>query len=318
MRNRVAWKEALAGSLLGIALLTAACEQAGAPVPRLRAVGRVLDERAQPLAGVVVTDMRHSVLSDAQGRFSFRITASRLRFLKPGYRPQVVAHQAEKPIRVKLLRRVESQAVRLYRSSGQATYRYLEDYLAKVSRVAVAETLTELKVADVLLLLTPQRNLARETGRVLDWVKGGGRLIVCGEWGGYAEADMETLNALTRPAGIVFTGSTLKDPAASDFRLEASVVDLPPHQNMTLLMFGATALKVRAPARAIVRLGGPVYSIQSTANGGVAAAVAPWGAGKIFALGDSSLWRDDDSSGAGVPNAELSGHQQFLQALLEW
>jgi hypothetical protein len=270
------------------------------------------------IPGAVVFDAHRSVLSDDRGRFSLPVAASRLRFIKPGFRSGSLDAVSEKQISIRLLPFSSVPTVALYAPPREGGYTRLAGQLDALGKLVSLQSLRDLKAVDVLMLLNPDLVSTGPPARLLDWIHAGGRLIVCGEWGGYAATNLSVLNALTGPTGIAFTGGTVRDPALPEFSLSVPSFELPPAGDAALTFRGATSLDIRPPARAIVTLKPPVYSIQALPASVVLAAVAPWGAGKLFAVGDTSLWRDDESGALGFAEAELRGHEQFLQALVEW
>ncbi|MOA37386.1 hypothetical protein D3C78_1589730 [compost metagenome] len=50
----------------------------------------------------------------------------------------------------------------------------------------------------------------------------------------------------------------------------------------------------------------------------VVAAVGASALGKVFALGDSSLWLDEDSGGHGSPNWRRGANLKLAKALMVW
>ena len=40
--------------------------------------------------------------------------------------------------------------------------------------------------------------------------------------------------------------------------------------------------------------------------------------GKVFAIGDSSLWMDEDSDGSGTPNVARGANARLASALMAW
>lgn len=301
-----------------VLISTSGCVQSLLPVSGVTLFGRVLDRSGIPLSGVVVTDLSRSTLSDRQGRFFLASVARELYFSKPGFRGRSVQLFSEKAVRVSLLPENPEVVVGIHSPQAEASYNGLREALREVGEILNTDALDQINRLDVLILLAPDSTACTRAGDVLAWVRRGGRLIICGEWGGYPGVDADRLNDFVRPVGIRYLGNTLRDPLAPDFRLRGASVTHLPVDDVRVSFFGATGLEVRSPARAFVSVGSGVYSIQSLSPPAVIAAVAPWGLGKVFALGDTSLWRDEDSSGAGVANVYLPGHLQFLRALLEW
>lgn len=282
--------------------------------------GRVCDEAGQPLPGAVVTDGAVSTLTDDAGRYRLAVRHAEITVIKPQYLSgRWTAEAGTQPLRTLVSRPgVPTLAIDGRASSGG---------LSEVTRTVAAWgglvpwPGTSLSRLDILLLITPQRWRAEEIRQVGRWVQAGGRLIVCGEWAGYPGLDLATVHALIRPAGITFTGGTLKatTPEAFTFRVPrpawASLATALGGEPVVL--FGAAELGLSAEARPVL-VAPQGYVVLSARPAPVLAAVGPCGAGKVFVIGDSSLWRDEASGDDGRSNFSVAGNQRLLRALLGW
>ena len=314
--------ETLWGALLpcGLALWLAGCGWWEGDRPRFVVTGSLIDGVGQPVAGAVITDGAAATLSDDQGRYRLGVRRETLAVSKPrcprvswepvpGEQPARTLAAREHPVRVGVDPR-----------GDQAAFRGLGELLARTARLAEWPGGSP-GALDVLLLVTPRGWSGADVGAVLRWVRSGGRLILCGEWGGYAGQDVETMRALAEPAGVEVVGGTVRTAAEDDFVVQVS---RPAFQGLAtalggrpVTLIGATELSVGGEARPLL-VAPRGYVVLAEVGSRVVAAVGPLGLGKIIVLGDSSLWLDEDSTGSGQANIALGGNSRLLEALLVW
>ena len=317
-------------AVLALALVTG-CGASGDPQPLFTVSGRVLDEAGHGLPGAVVTDGQASALSDEAGRYTLGMFAKALTVTKPGFLAAHAAIEAgDTPVsrltahpedtQVGLDTRISSHFSGL--RSALSTAATVKDYPA-----------TPLANLDVLVLVTPTGVSISERQALARWVHAGGRLVMAGEWGGYPNQDLEFMNALASPAGITFTGATVKgiDAAtqapvwdsksaiASASLAKLAAVGAPTDQ---VYLYSTGALALAAPARAVLQSDPKAYSVLGDSSNRqgtqTLAAVGATGAGKVFALADSSLWSDEDSDGDGTPNIQRGANARLAGALVKW
>lgn len=300
----------------------AGCGLFGGPQPIFTARGRVVDPEGRAVPGAVVSDGRGSVLTDEGGRFALAVYERALAAAKPGYAVMRAEAPDDRELEIRLAKRAAAEDVAL---DGRWAGRALGGLRAALAEAAdgLAEYPgTSLAKLEVLVMVTPGAVPASERAAIAAWVRDGGRLILCGEWGGFPDQDLAALNDLAGPAGLAFTGSTVKPLAGTDLALSvpratpaslgALVGDAP------ITLYAATDLEVRGAARPILASGPKAYAVLATGGAPVLAAVGPSGLGKVFAIGDSSLWRDEDSEGLGVPNVGHGGNAKLAAALMGW
>lgn len=322
------------GGWLLIAALLVSCGTSGPEQPLFTVNGRVLDDKGQPLGGVVVTDDKWSAITDEAGRYSLAVFGTALTARKPGratvhfqvadgLAPVTRMGPGPQTVNVAIDTRTSGSDVAGLRAAIATSATHLYDYPA-----------TDTGAVDVLVLITPGNLSQTEIGNLNDWVHGGGRLILCGEWGGYPSENLDVLNALAEPAGITFTGATVKALEATTGTENWNSVSAIAPQSLAKLaagdgsgdqnvyLFSTTALGLTPPARAVLQSSSKAYSVLGLSSGHsgqqVLAAVGAYGEGKVFGLGDSSLWKDEDSDGAGVPNIQHGANARFVGALLRW
>jgi hypothetical protein len=308
------------------ALLLAGCGWGGPPQPLFTVGGRVLDANDQPVAGAVVTDGNGSVITEENGRYSLPVFSTHLTITKPGMATvRFDVDKGDSPT-TRLSARASAPRVGL-------DTRWITEGLTGL-RTALGEDLlaypaSSLGGLDVLVMLTPGYLKQDELDALARWVRGGGRLVLAGEWGGYPAQNVDTLNALAQPAGITFTGATVKIAIGPDDEegLSSSAAIAPASlaqlagTDQPVYMFTTTSLALASPARAMLQSDKRAYSVLATSNrlsSQVLAAVGAVGSGKVFAIGDSSLWLDEDSDGSGTPNVARGANARLASALMAW
>ncbi|MEB3330126.1 MAG: DUF4350 domain-containing protein [Candidatus Sericytochromatia bacterium] len=305
---------------VGVGLLVAACGLWDPTGPRFVITGSLVDDEGRAIACAVVSDGEASTLTDDRGRYRLGLRGEAVTASKPLHASlSWVPDPGAQPTRT-LDRSARLPAVAFSTQEGAAGFRGLASHVARGGRVFPWPG-TGLNALDALLLVTPRGWTAAEVRAVLDWVRRGGRLILCGEWGGYAGQDPETMRALAAPAGVDVTGGTVRTAAEDAF---AVTVPRPSWQALAaslggqpVTLFGAADLALSGEARPllIARRG---YVVLAVGTPRVLAAVAPLGYGKVMVIGDSSLWRDEASLGGGQANIALGGNGPLLEALLVW
>jgi hypothetical protein len=309
-----------------VALTLAACGWGGAPQPLFTAQGVVQDAEGKPIAGAVVSDGQVGVLTDEKGRYSIGLFDTTLHVNKPGFvsttleadptlAPQVSLRASDTKPRVAIDVRWVGD-----RMTDFGTALKQDGFSVK------AYPATPLSQIDVLMLVTPGSLPMDEVNALRGWLKGGGRLVLCGEWGGYPAQDLDLLNTLSEDAGITFTGATVKltqaDPDGAEW-MSIKGISPPSFGSIVgtdaLHLYTATSLSLSAPAQPIFATDSRAYSVLAARTGSqIVGAVGANGQGKVFALGDSSLWLDEDSGGFGTPNWKRGANLQLAKAMLEW
>lgn len=319
MRVRSAAGRALFAGLL--ALMSTGCGFFGPPQPIFTAHGRVVDTAGKGVPGAVVTDGQVSAFTDEGGQFSLLVFERVLSVAKPGKSTAMVDVEADVEATITLAARAERPVIAIDSRWASRDLDGLRATLGKVGRVT-SYAGGSLAQADVLVMITPGVLGASEQLAITSWIRGGGRLVLCGEWGGYPDQDLATLNALAEPAGMTFPGATVRNSAVESLELRvgrATPASLAAGMgSAAVTMFAASNLALSGQACPVLTLTTRAYAVLATSTPPVLAAVGPLGLGKVFALGDSSLWRDEDSEGGGTPNVKHGGNARFAQVLVGW
>lgn len=177
----------------------------------------------------------------------------------------------------------------------------------------------------VWLLFAPE--VMPSTAQMLAFVRAGGRLIICGEWGGYSGLRIRELNGLAHGFGLHFNTDLVRylDNAGSQKAEWLSVRNLRPGSPVTL---GVEALNLYqsgslfgiSPIQSLALSPTRTLRIQSTRTPATHHVVmgGAFGAGRVAALADASMWSDDDTDGNGTINFLEAGNRRLLKNLLNW
>ncbi|MFN3429416.1 MAG: DUF4350 domain-containing protein [Candidatus Sericytochromatia bacterium] len=313
-------------ALLAAATALTGCGFTGTPQPLFTARGVVTDTAGKPVPGAVVSDGKVGVLTDENGRYAIGLFETQLRVRKPGFAGATIEASRETTAQVRLGAATQAPRVAIDTRWVGSRMDAFRDHLAEAGVPMKAYPATPLAQIDVLMLVTPGAFRAEELSAVRAWLRAGGRLILCGEWGGYPSQDLDLLNALASDAGITFTGATVKltdaEPAGQEW-LSIKGISPPSLGQLTgsedLHLYTSTSLSLSAPAQPIFSTDRRSYSVLASRTGPqVVGAVGASALGKVFALGDSSLWLDEDSDGAGSPNWRRGANFRLAEALIRW
>ncbi|HEY9721829.1 MAG TPA: DUF4350 domain-containing protein [Oscillatoriaceae cyanobacterium] len=323
MTRTSSWRRGVAISAIVASLW--GCGQAGPLKPLFTTGGLLIDSAGHPIAGAVISDGTVGTLTGDDGRYELAVFHTALTAIKPGYasaRFDAVAGE-EDPIRLQP-RAVQTRVGIDGRGEG-AQLTGLTHYLAGVGFETQPYPQTSLARLDALVIAAPPAMSAQEIAAIQDWIRGGGRLILLGEWGGFPGQSLDTLNALASGSGIQFSGGTVKqagaDADASDW---FSVSGLAPASFAGLVgagpidLYATTSLSLTEGAHAIFDSGPLSYAVLSGLGRQVLGAVGADASGKVFAVGDSSLWLDADSGGTGQPNWQRGANKSLAVAMLSW
>lgn len=311
-------------TFVALAGLLPACGMLGPSEPQLPIEGQVLDRDGQPLPGAVVSDGRASTLTDESGRFAFSAYEPAITAVKPGYRSAAQHADQGRPAAFRLEAAPATVRVGIDRRFAGDRLSGLSAYLAGDGHEVVRYPDRSLSSLDTLVMVTPGALDSQELSRLRTWVRAGGRLILCGEWGGFPAQDLAGLNDLAVDAGIRFTGATVKSSAeatqAEWLRVPGLAMRSLDQQvgGEGLFLFTCTSLAVEGGARPLFQSDRRAYSVMSRLGEQVLGAVGASGFGKVFAIGDSSLWLDEDSEGVGVANWQRGANRRLASVLVQW
>ena len=172
-------------------------------------------------------------------------------------------------------------------------------YGARTDTLRAAPTASYLKGADIYIIVdpdTPQETEkpnyveAKDVKAIADWVKAGGVLVLLGNDVGNSEFDH--FNQLAGAFGIEFKKDSRNKVPGNDFTMGRLVVT-PPHPIFktarNLYLKELSTLQIKSPAK-------PIF----VDNGDTIMAVAKFGKGTVFAVGDPWLY-DEYTDGRKLP-----------------
>jgi len=164
-------------------------------------------------------------------------------------------------------------------------------YGVKTRTLSASPSAQNLKGSDIYIIVDPDTPTetekpnyveAKDVKAISDWVKAGGVLVLMGNDVGNAEFDH--FNQLAGSFGIEFNKDSRNKVPGNDFTMGRLVVT-PPHPIFktarNLYLKELSTLKIKAPAK-------PVY----VDNSDTIMAVAKYGKGTVFAVGDPWLYNE--------------------------
>jgi unsaturated rhamnogalacturonyl hydrolase len=164
-------------------------------------------------------------------------------------------------------------------------------YGAKTETLNAAPTAANLKASSIYIIVDPDTPTetdkpnyveAKDVKAISDWVKSGGVLVLMGNDVGNAEFDH--FNQLAKVFGIEFNKDSRNKVPGNDFTMGRLVVT-PPHPIFktarNLYLKEVSTLKLKSPATAVY-----------TDSGDNIMAVAKFGKGTVFAVGDPWLYNE--------------------------
>ncbi|MEZ0374256.1 MAG: DUF4350 domain-containing protein [Candidatus Sericytochromatia bacterium] len=301
--------------------------------------GRVLDSSGVPLVGATVYDTRQNVTTDAQGRFVLGYATSgdfRLAVSKTGYQPvtRLVTIQADQHQDLgdltlvrktgPLLLGIDSSHAPLGQGSALSRYPGLQSVLS--GQGFQLQTLSsglddQLDSLDTLLILSPSTSFsAAEIGAIQAFVLSGGKLIITGEWAGYAGFDGAAANQLLAPFNLQFGLDTLRE-SGSGFLNISSFQSHPVTAGISQLkLYQSSSVRLSQAGNGDLLARTSPESFQIASNTGAFAVLVAsnYAAGKVIVLGDSSLWSNEDSDGNGVANIDEADNRKLLEQVASW
>jgi hypothetical protein len=203
---------------------------------------------------------------------------------------------------------------------------------------------TALDGYNVLLILDAELAFdPAEIAAIANFVTGGGRLVVLGEWPG--AMNKETVDDLLAGTGVYisFNADTVNDPTDNEGASSSPRIHQFANHPLADGVAGAAfyvgaSLNVAPPAVAIASGDDDSYAALLATTGlhdddsPDAAGLAPqdiypgapivmaysWaGPGSVFVIGDSDLWKDGDNDGDGTDNLDEFDHRQLVRNVFD-
>lgn len=300
--------------------------------------GRVLDNSGAPVAGATVFDTRQSVSTDSAGRFTLGYASGgdiRLAVSKTGFQGlsrsiTVQANQNQDLGDLTLTRR--SGPLRLgfdlsHNSLGSGSsalnaYAGLQSVLTgagyQLSNIG-SDLSNQLDSLDVLMILSPASSFsAEEIGAIEAFVLSGRKLVVTGEWAGFAGFDGGAANQMLAPFKVQFGLDTLRE-SNSGFLNVASFQSHPVTAGLSALkLYQSGSVLLDGSGELLARTGSDSFQIAANTGSFAVVAAATHGSGKVVVVGDSSLWSGEDSDGNGTANLDEGDNRKLLQQIADW
>lgn len=304
--------------------------------------GRVLDNAGRPVAGATVFDARQSVTTDSEGRFQIGYSSAsdvRLAISKSGFQPlsRAVSVQAGQhqdlgdlalspksgPLRLGL--DASHSSLGLAGTAGLSRYAALQTAIGTQGfqvQTVTSGLLDQLDELDVLMILSPSTAFSvEEIGAIQAFVLSGRKLVITGEWAGFTGFDGAAVNQLLSPLNVQFGLDTLRENS-SGFLNVASFQSHPVTNGLTQLkLYQTGSVRLGQATTAgdlIARTSSNSFQIADNSGSFGVVCAAPYGAGKVVLVGDTSLWSSEDSDGNGKANLDEADNRKLLQQLLSW
>ncbi len=304
--------------------------------------GRVLDSNSRPVVGASVFDSRQTVTTDNEGRFQFGYSAAsdvRLAISKAGFQPlsrSISVQSGQHQDLGDLTLATKTGPLRLgldatHSPLGQAGTAGLGPYAGLQSAITATgfqvETLTgnlldQLDNLDVLLILSPASSFSvEEIGAIQAFVLSGRKLIVTGEWAGFAGFNGSAVNQLLMPLNVQFGLDTLRENS-SGFLTVGGFQAHPVTTGLSQLkLYQSGSVRLGASATTgdlIARTSSNSFQIADNSGSFAVICAAAYGAGKVVLVGDTSLWSNEDSDGNGKANLDEADNRKLLTQILSW
>lgn len=279
--------------------------------------GQVIDHLGKPLPQAAVSGAWGAVLTDDRGRFALpaeeagraTIAASGFLSVSQWLKPEATIQLQPRSVR-RLVIDLSHQPL-----GGLGS---LFDGLSTLwrhtgFRVELCDRFPDLSEVEVLVVAAPRWVYAEgQREAIARFVQAGGKLVLLGEWGGFGGYDPDGFNQLAKLFGIRFNHDLIRGPEGSHVQARHwSDHPLAPSR-AGISLWGATSLTVQPPAEAIAFADG--FRVAQSERPAVVA-VALYGAGRVIAVGDSSLW-------TGVTDGTMplleADNRQWAQTVVTW
>lgn len=173
---------------------------------------------------------------------------------------------------------------------------------------------------DLLWLASPELLLSQaQQQALLDFVQAGGKLVLSGEWAGFAHYRQSEFEPLFSHLGLEIRADSLSQAGAA-----LKVEQFRPHFLTTglgaLYLYRSASVLTYQADRTQMLAFAPEQSFrvaQADAVLGVLAS-AHYGLGSVVAVGDTSLWLDQDSDADGISNFQSGANAELWQRILSW
>ncbi|MFN8575895.1 MAG: hypothetical protein U0354_03485 [Candidatus Sericytochromatia bacterium] len=189
---------------------------------------------------------------------------------------------------------------------------------------------------DVLVIASPSQDYSdTEANKIIDFIKQGKKLIVLGEWGGYSNFRVDSVNKIISQGNLKINPDIVKESISTSTVSDSDNIistSITPH----FITNGVSRLSFYSTASVEITNGG-LKSIDSnitkllafnssngfriqTYNKGQFGliGVSTLGLGKVFVSGDSSIFMNTDSNNNKIININESDNKKIIRNILLW
>jgi hypothetical protein len=306
--------------------------------------GRVIDQNGKAISSATVYSSanKQSVSTDNQGRFvlgfvsggAFSLSVSKVGYQSLSRSVTLQTGQKQELGDLSLTRRsgsnqigFDSSHISLGQTSSSALARYqglqntitAQGYQIQNTTSLLSGSMDSL---DALFLMSPSTAFSiEEISSIEAFVRGGGKLIVSGEWAGFAGFNGTAVNEVLVPFGLQFGVDTLRNSSGGFLSIQnfighpvtAGLTRLEIYQGTSLQNLGADS-----NFEFVARSQEDSFRIAANTGAFAVVAVANFGSGKVILVGDTSFWSDEDSDGDGLANLNEADNKRLLEQILSW
>lgn len=285
----------------------------------------------QPVAGAVVSDGLNSALTDSQGAYrldgvapkSMTLTCSKPHY-QTGSQTANVTAQGATGVDFSL---AATPPVAYFDPSVSpgiplAKFQGLQQALQNDGWQIASQAPTQ---GGAWVLVSPSTSMPTATANQLSaFVAQGGKLIVFGEWGGFAGFQNPDTDALVHGYGLHFDPDLVRDPSASNpdwVTVNSFAPNNPAVAGVsTLKLYQACSVFGVGPAEVLAQTGASDYQVEDNAQAKPWAVLVggPFKGGKAIAVGDASAFSDEDTDGNGVSNLSEGDNKRLVTQLFDW
>lgn len=316
--------------------------------------GKVIAETGENLEGVVIQAGTNSALSDSEGKFKVDIsslTKQDINLSKIGYKNlnygslDFNLSEKDKSVgNIKLSKKDNQISIvfdtgkKPFGNEGFNNFSGLSDSLAALGyKVNFEDFSTKQNNDDIdtLVIASPsQEYSSSEIEKISNFIKQGKKLVVLGEWGGYSNFNVNSVNDIIKQANLKINPDVVKETVTSNIiKNDEQIIS----SNLTRHFITKDINKLSFYTSASVEvINGGTQSINSNTsllaynsskgfriqvyNKGQFAFMGSsiLGLGKVIVLGDSSIFMSVDSDLNGSSNIDEFNNRQLLQNILAW
>lgn len=308
-----------------------------------KAVGRVLNQSGQAIAGARVSSGGSIAFTGADGSYA-------LEGLNPGANTLTIAKTGFATATANLTidgqdvpvgdTSLASQGLVVAFENPSQTFDVVSGGATRSVAAALAPLRTALGVAGftiqddatapaIRVVVCPTEAFASPAtvDRLKAFVAAGGKLVLLGEWGGALRYNPEALNRIATPFGLAFHPDLVRSAQNAGqpgwVRVAglsgAMPADVAMPQGITL--FESSSLFVPPPAQGVAYAGAAGYRVAALGADGPCMAVGrSYGAGMVVGVGDTSAWTAGSITGNLHDNGNLgeTNNREFVLNLFRW